>query len=147
MTSSSRDIRLKGTGPNDDGSEYTKLTRSVKRQVRRLVDLQLELAEEQGTYMVVFGLGDGASSGLTPTDSSYGALNILATRVAACATRRIDQYNTLGKNPRMLWLRGSELCKRGRHPQCDPVHFLKDIPGQETTSPDAICVGNGEVRR
>ena len=44
-------------------AEYIKLTKSVKRQARRLVDLQLELAEEQGTYMVVHGLGDGASWG------------------------------------------------------------------------------------
>ena len=40
----------------------------------------------------------------------------------------------------MLWLRGSELYRRGYRPQGDPVHFLKDFPGQEQTSPDAFVL-------
>ena len=79
--------------------------------------------------MVVLGLGDGASWGLEPTDSSYGALNVLASKAAAEATRRIEQRKILGYSPRMLWLRGSELYRKGHRPSGDPVHFVKDIPG------------------
>ena len=38
----------------------------------------------------------------------------------------------------MLWLHGSELYRSGRRPPGDPVHFLKDIPGQEASNPDAF---------
>ena len=86
LTSAHKDMRLRGTEPGDDGEVYVKLTKKVRKQVRRLEDLHVELAGQQGTYMVVFGLGDGASWGLDPSDSSYGALNVFASKVAAYAT-------------------------------------------------------------
>ena len=90
LTTNNNDMRLKGTRPEDDGTDYVKLTKEVMRQARQLVDLQVELAHREGSYMVVLGLGDAASWGLDPDEGSYGALNVLASRVPARVNRRID---------------------------------------------------------
>ena len=90
LTTSNNDMRHKGTRPEDDGTDFVKLTKEVMRQGRQLVDLQVELADREGSYMVVLGLGDAAPWGLDPNEGSYGALDVLASRVSARVNRRID---------------------------------------------------------
>eukprot|EP00959_Pyramimonas_sp_CCMP1952_P137853 2885443-Pyramimonas_sp.AAC.1 len=58
----------------------------------------------------------GTKSRQAPT-APYGTL--FASRVFAWGQNRIHLYQEAGFNPKMLLLRGSELCHRGEHPEHD----------------------------
>ena len=82
------DHHLRGTRPEDNGEDYVRLKKAFRKRVVELVDLQVTLAAQEGTCMVVLGLGDAASWGLGETEGAHGALNALVSRAAATTNER-----------------------------------------------------------
>ena len=119
--------RLVGTGPGEDGNRFLEMEQKVFGEVLRLVDLQMMYATTQGTYMVVLGLGDASSWGIPRAEGAHAAFNALASKAAALANNRMLYWDHKGFPCKMLWVRGSELYKRGEHPAGDVWHFLPTL--------------------
>ncbi|CAK0889863.1 unnamed protein product, partial [Prorocentrum cordatum] len=118
---------------------YFDLVSEVLEQVKQLVDMQAGCAGRDDAYMVVLGLGDAQPRGVMAASGERVAENALANQAAAVANNRMMYWEDPDISCRMLWIRGSELCKKGERPDDDPWRF-KVGPGKLYVKEMARCI-------
>ena len=116
--------RLPGTGQGESKQPLADLELMLNEQIDAIVDQQIVRAEAEGTFLVLYALGDSKSWCIPEEEvGAFESFNALASRVVARAQNRIGAATKLGACPKMLVIRGSELYKRDA-PRLRPMALL-----------------------